>query len=234
MVIWRASMASSTAACVRGGMRLTSSASRRSVKSGPRWRAKLLVERLSTLLPMMSAGMRSEVHCTRRNSRSNSRAKLLITSVLAIPGTPSSRAWPPHKIASRHWLISSSWPTMTLASSVRPCVSTRETVCMKVGLLSFRGNHSQIQHVPVQLLYQLECINFRQRGAMQGVFNLLQQLGEFVIFIAQTVLNGAGQFGRGDVLADAQLARCQRAEPGVGNRQRGVDRLGPAVELSQR
>src|SRR6476660_4339228 len=128
---------------------------------------------MSTLLPMMSAGIRSEVHCTRRNSRVNSRAKLLMTSVLAIPGTPSSKAWPPHNTVSRHWLISSSWPTITLASSVRPCVSTWDTVCMKVGLLSFRGIQFQFVRVLVQLLHQLQRLGFLQLRIVQRSFNLL-------------------------------------------------------------
>src|SRR6476619_1300932 len=190
MVIWRSSMASSTAACVRGGMRLTPSASRRSVKRGPRCKENALVERFNTLLPMMSAGIRSEVHCTRRNSRSNRRAKLLMTSVLAIPGTPSSRAWPPHNTVSRHWLINSSWPTITLASSVRPCVSTWDTVCMKIGLLSFHVIQFQVLRVealrvPVQLLHQLQRPGFPQLRIAQRGFNLLQQLCQRIIFIAQ-------------------------------------------------
>src|ERR1700686_3161060 len=234
MVIWRSSMASSTAACVRGGLRLAWAARSRSVKSGPRCSAKLLVERLSTLLPMMSAGIRSEVHCTRRNSRSNSRAKLLMTSVLAIPGTPSSRAWPPHKTVSRHWLIISSWPTITLASSVRPCVSTWDTVCMKVGLLSLRRNQFQILRVTVQLLYQFQGISFCQLWIMQGAFNLPQQHFKRVVFVAQMVPHGAGQIRCGDIGVDAQLPSGQSAEPGVRNRQRGVDGIRAAVQFPQR
>src|SRR6185369_8200793 len=219
MVIWRSSMASSTAACVRGGMRLTSSASSRSVKSGPWCKVNVLVERLSTLLPIMSAGIRSEVHCTRRNSSVNSRAKLLITSVLAIPGTPSSRAWPPHKTVSRHWLINSSWPTMTLASSVRPCVSTRDTFCMKVGLLFLRRNQFQILGVKAELLYQIQCERFRQFRRMQGAYNLPQQICQRIIFITQPAFYCAGQVRRGDIGIDSKLSRGQRAEPDIGNRQ---------------
>src|SRR5215467_7007274 len=190
MVIWRSSMASSNAAWVRGGMRLTSSARRRSVNSGPRCSENVLVERLSTLLPMMSAGIRSEVHCTRRNSRSNIRAKHLMTNVLAMPGTPSSNAWPPHRIVSRHWLISSSWPTMTFASSVRPCVSTRDTVCMRNDLLSFKRNELQAAGMDIQLLDQSQRHTFPQLRIVHRGLDFQQQFLHGVVAVAETVADG--------------------------------------------
>src|SRR5579859_1619262 len=220
MVIWRSSMASSTAAWVRGGMRLTSSASSRSVNSGPRCSEKLLVERLSTLLPMMSAGMRSEVHCTRRNSRSKSRAKLLTTRVLSIPGTPSSSAWPPHRMVSRHWLIRSSWPTMTLASSLRPCVSTCETVCMGGGLLCGEWNELQILCTTRELLRQIEGALLRKIRAAQSIFNLREQFVQPGVFSAQAAIQGAGKLGGGNLSAEAELGRGEGAKSGIRHRER--------------
>src|SRR5579859_1244370 len=234
MVIWCSSMASSTAAWVRGGMRLTSSASRRSVNSGPRWSEKVLVERLSTLLPMMSAGMRSEVHWTRRNSRSKSRAKLLTTSVLAIPGTPSSSAWPPHRMVSRHWLMRSSWPTMTLASSLRPCVSTCETVCMCGGLLCCERNELQILGAQGQLLRQLQRAFLGKLRAAQGIFNLLEKFVELGVRAAQPARQGAGKLGGRNVRADAELAGGNGAKPGIRHGQRRVRCMGAMIKPAER
>ena len=47
-----------------------------------------------TSVPVMSAGIRSGVNWMRLNDRFSVRASVLIISVLARPGTPSSRQWP--------------------------------------------------------------------------------------------------------------------------------------------
>ncbi len=122
-VTWRSCMACSRAAWVLGGVRLISSARMTLAKTGPRtnwkrrWPVPLSSSRIS--LPVMSLGIRSGVNWMRLKLRSMTRARLLISSVLARPGTPSSSTWPP---ANRAIIISSttwSWPTMTLAISAR-------------------------------------------------------------------------------------------------------------------
>src|SRR4051795_1139514 len=55
----------------------------------------------------------------RLNSRSRMSASVLISNVLASPGTPVIRQWPPVNSAISTCSTTSSWPTMTLRSSVR-------------------------------------------------------------------------------------------------------------------
>src|SRR5215472_14998566 len=66
----------------------------------------------------------------------------LTSSVLARPGAPVIRQWPPARSAIRIWSITSSWPTMTLASSPRtswrPEVR-RSTVCCSEGMAGGAG-----------------------------------------------------------------------------------------------
>ena len=65
-VTWRSSIASSSAAWVLGGVRLISSASRKSVNTGPRERWNVPVRGSSTWVPTTSAGIRSGVNWMRR------------------------------------------------------------------------------------------------------------------------------------------------------------------------
>ena len=73
----------------------------------------------STCVPVMSDGIRSGVNWIRLKDTSKMSAKVLTISVLARPGTPSSRQCPRVKIAANICSIVSVWPTMTLASSAR-------------------------------------------------------------------------------------------------------------------
>ena len=94
----RSCIASSRAACVLGGVRLISSArimlakigpamnvNRRRPVSGSSWRMSV---------PVMSEGIRSGVNWMRRNDRLEILATVLTSSVLARPGTPTSRTCP--------------------------------------------------------------------------------------------------------------------------------------------
>src|SRR5829696_3167444 len=110
-------MASSSAACVFGGVRLTSSASSRLVKTGPSRKRKLPAS--STSWPVTSDGIRSGVNCTRRVCRSRAAATALTRSVLATPGTPSSRTWPRTRRAATSPESTPSWPTTTFPTSSR-------------------------------------------------------------------------------------------------------------------
>ncbi len=55
-------------------------------------------------VPVMSAGNRSGVNWTRPKLRPRARAKLLTSSVLAKPGTPTSKAWPRGKQCNQQGL----------------------------------------------------------------------------------------------------------------------------------
>jgi hypothetical protein len=92
VVTCRSCMASSSAACVRGGVRLISSASSTLVNTGPCMklisRPPLLRFSWMISVPVMSVGMRSGVNWMRLKSRFSVRARLLIMSVLARPARP--------------------------------------------------------------------------------------------------------------------------------------------------
>ena len=83
---WRSCIASSSAACVLGGVRLISSASTRFVKIGPGRNASSPAR--NVIVPVRSDGSMSGVNCTRRKSTPIARANALASSVLATPGTP--------------------------------------------------------------------------------------------------------------------------------------------------
>ncbi len=76
------------------------------------------VERFSSItsVPVMSAGIRSGVNWMRLKLRFSVRARVLIISVLASPGTPSSRQCPRQKSEINSSSITSVWPTMTCAN----------------------------------------------------------------------------------------------------------------------
>ncbi len=67
-------------------------------------------------MPVTSLGIRSGVNWIRLNLRCVASASELIKSVLASPGTPSSRAWPRAKMATNTCSITSLWPTITSAN----------------------------------------------------------------------------------------------------------------------
>ena len=119
-------MACSRAACVLGGVRLISSASRMLVKTGPSMNRNDRLPRSSsssTFVPVMSEGIRSGVNWMRLKLTSRISASVLTINVLARPGTPSSRQWPRVKIAANNCSITSFWPTMIFCSSC--CMTLR-------------------------------------------------------------------------------------------------------------
>ena len=85
---WPSCIASSSAACVLGGVRLISSASTRLANTGPGRNASSPPR--SVLVPVRSDGSMSGVNCTRLKSSPSARATALASSVLATPGGPSS------------------------------------------------------------------------------------------------------------------------------------------------
>src|ERR1700754_1412651 len=64
-------------------------------------------------VPTRSAGTRSGVNCRRLNEPPSTSATVLTVSVLARPGTPSSRTWPRASSATRTRSSIASWPTIT-------------------------------------------------------------------------------------------------------------------------
>jgi hypothetical protein len=76
-------------------------------------------------VPVMSAGIKSGVNWMRLNDRFSERAKVLIISVLANPGTPSSRQWPRLNSEISNSSMTLSWPTITWES----CSMIRSRAC---------------------------------------------------------------------------------------------------------
>ena len=114
MVTARSCIACSSAACVLGGVRLISSASSTSVKIGPFTSWKLLDWKLKRLVPSTSPGIRSGVNWMRPNLSDMAAAKARTSSVLAVPGTPSSSTCPSENRLTSSRSSASSCPTTAL------------------------------------------------------------------------------------------------------------------------
>ena len=114
----RSCIASSNADCVLGGVRLISSASTMFANNGPFMNLNC---RDSSKIsdPTISEGMRSGVNCTRLKLKPNAWAMVFTSSVLASPGTPTNKTWPPAKIAVVTSRMTCSWPTITWPISSR-------------------------------------------------------------------------------------------------------------------
>ena len=101
MVTWRSCMASSSADCVLGGVRLISSAISTWVNSGPRTRRKARDAGSKTLVPMTSVGIRSGVNWMRAKRTPSAAAKARASSVLPMPGTPLEQHVPAGHVAGQ-------------------------------------------------------------------------------------------------------------------------------------
>src|SRR6185295_9741042 len=105
IVTWRSCITSSSALWTLAGARLISSARSRCVNTGPSEVENSPVRGLKMRVPTRSAGTRSGVNWIRLKVPRSVCASVLTVSVLARPGTPSTRKW--------------SWPTTTRLTSYR-------------------------------------------------------------------------------------------------------------------
>src|SRR5579884_223851 len=87
-------MHSSSAACVLGDARFTSSTSRRCANTGPGLNSNAFVDWSKTLTPVTSEGRRSGVNCNRENEQSSVRASAFASIVFPTPGKSSMIRWP--------------------------------------------------------------------------------------------------------------------------------------------
>src|SRR5262249_32095165 len=94
-VTWAWAIASSSADWVRGGARLSSSASTSSWKSGPGGNWKSLVSAGKARTPGASAGIRSAVNWNRAWRSPHTLASPSARVVFPTPGASSRRRWPP-------------------------------------------------------------------------------------------------------------------------------------------
>src|SRR3989440_6666948 len=106
-------IASSSADCVRGVARLTSSASTMFAKIGPATNSKVRSFWLNTLEPVMSEGSRSGVHWMRRNVPPTEVANARASIVLPVPGRSWRRTWPPATMPAIASRTTRSLPTIT-------------------------------------------------------------------------------------------------------------------------
>src|SRR5262245_6419619 len=118
-------IASSSADCVFGGVRLISSARTMLAKIGPGantiWRRPVAASSLTMSVPVMSDGIRSGVNWMRLNFRSSTFDSVAISSVFASPGTPTIRLLPPTNNDMRISSMTSPCPMIRLPSSVMIC-----------------------------------------------------------------------------------------------------------------
>src|SRR5512140_2945900 len=135
MVTARSCMAWSSAAWVLGGVRLISSATSTSVKIGPRVSWKVLVRKSNRFVPSTSPGMRSGVNWTRLNPTPSAAAKARASSVLAVPGTPSTRTCPSERRAVRSRSRAASCPITTLWISTLSASTRSRIACSSIGEL---------------------------------------------------------------------------------------------------
>src|SRR3954453_14483194 len=128
------SIASRNADCVRGGGRFSSSTRTTLANSGPGTKVNALRSGSQTPLPVMSAGSRSAVPCTRRKLPPRLRATARASVVLPVPGTSSPSTWPPASTAQ----------TTSSTCQRRPCTtcSTLSTSAAATAVASARAERS--------------------------------------------------------------------------------------------
>src|SRR6516225_3775973 len=100
-------------------------------------------------------------------------ASVLIISVLASPGTPSSRLCPLAKTVMRSSSSTSRWPTITFANSasMRECNLLKASSCFSMSfiLLLYRMLRSFFHNLSIQLLTKLFVHPFKPLPSRQAV-----------------------------------------------------------------
>src|SRR6266542_890 len=94
-------------------------------------------------VPTTSDGTRSGVNWMRLNEPLSTSASVLMVSVLARPGTPSSSRWPPARSAMKTRSSMASWPTTTRLISNRACSSVWRAAAFVDGV-SVRGSSASV------------------------------------------------------------------------------------------
>jgi hypothetical protein len=112
-------MASSSADCVFGRRAIDFVGQQEIREDGTATSRNSCVRRSNTLVPVMSAGIRSGVNWMRWNSPATARARAFTSSVFPTPGTPSISAWPPASSVTSARSMASFCPTITRPSASR-------------------------------------------------------------------------------------------------------------------
>src|SRR5579864_3386000 len=139
-------IASSSADCVFGGVRLISSASTMLLKMGPGentiWRRPVDGSSWMMSVPVMSDGIRSGVNWMRVNFRSSTWASVAMSSVFARPGTPTIKLLPPTNSVCNTSSMTSDWPMIRLPSSVM--IACRPTFILSASAMSSAESKSTV------------------------------------------------------------------------------------------
>src|SRR5436190_8935245 len=143
-------MHSSSAACVFGGARLSSSTRRRFANTGPGRNSNSFERWLKTLTPVTSDGSRSGVNCRRENDTSIDRASAFASIVLPTPGKSSSIRWPSarRQRTQRRSVGSGAWTT-------RPRLPT--TFSIVVAASAARSGSGSLMQQLLRPLYDRGC-----------------------------------------------------------------------------
>ena len=121
LVTVRSCIDSSNADWVFGGARLISSASTKLANTGPAWkvncRAPLARSSCRISVPVMSDGIKSGVNWMRRCDHPRASARVRTSIVLARPGAPVRRTWPPANNAMSTASMVADWPITRCAKA---------------------------------------------------------------------------------------------------------------------
>src|SRR3954454_15903939 len=167
--------------------------------------------------PRRSAGIRSGVNWMRRKRQPSSRASASDSSVLPVPGAPSSSMWPPATSEAMASIFTRSWPMMTRSSSCRSAVNRDATSAMVCMWASSGRALQRAERVVdrVELAVERMCGDFFAGARRQTVREIGDPLVQRVA--AQTRLRG-----------DRALERC------AVERDRVSVRDGAAVQRAER
>src|SRR6476659_2464606 len=141
-------MHSSSADCVFGEARFTSSTSRRLAKTGPCRNSNSFVRWSKTLTPVMSVGSRSGVNWIRENVQSTERASAFASIVFPTPGKSSMIRWPSltRQSATRRSVSSSAWTTRATFSTTRSTVRADVAASTGLGSVLIQQRDRLVEH----------------------------------------------------------------------------------------
>ena len=116
---------------------MISSASRKLANTGPSSVSNFALSGRKMRVPTRSEGTRSGVNWMRRKLPPTAEASVLMVSVLARPGTPSSSTWPPVSSATITRSSIASWPMITRLISYRaPSSASLASSCVPFSLMA--------------------------------------------------------------------------------------------------
>src|SRR5262245_27831778 len=141
-------MHSSSADCVFGDARFTSSTSRRFANTGPGRNSNSFVRWSKTLTPVMSVGSRSGVNWIREKLQSTERASAFTSIVFPTPGKSSMIRCPSQtrQRATSRSVSSSAWTTRATFSTTRSTVRADVAASTRLGSVLIQQRDRLVEH----------------------------------------------------------------------------------------